>query len=221
MKYTDHQQTRRVMDPLADLAEQFKLAVVIVNHFNRNTETTSAQYRTLGGGLYQVCRQVLLHTRPEDADVTNGDERYRHVLSEDRNQEVDSIEYSTVKKLLTLNGDEFDVIQIVWGKKIEARSDAMMNQSSSQEKTIFVKLARELKSYLTGKPNGDLATSCVGYLEGSFPEIKGKKDFHWDRVRKIAAIVTGKDGKANRWRLASEANVIEPTLFRKSDAPEY
>jgi hypothetical protein len=221
MKYTDHQQTRRVMDPLADLAEQFKLAVVIVNHFNRNTETTSAQYRTLGGGLYQVCRQVLLHTRPEDADVNNGEERYRHVLSEDRNQEVDSIEYSTVKKLLSFNGDEFDVIQIVWGKKIEAKSDAMMDQSSNQDKGLYAKLARELKSYLTGKQNGDLATSCVNYLEGSFPEIKGRKEFHWEKVRKIAGIVTGKDGKANRWRLASEAGVVEPTLFRKSDTPEY
>jgi hypothetical protein len=97
----------------------------------------------------------------------------------------------------------------------------MMDQSSNQDKGLYAKLARELKSHLTGKPNGDLATSCVGYLEGSFPELKGRKEFHWEKVRKIAGIVTGKDGKANRWRLASEANAIEPSLFRKSDAPEY
>jgi hypothetical protein len=232
MKYTDHQQTRRVMDPLADLAEEFKLAVVIVNHFNRNTQTTSAQYRTLGGGLYQVCRQVLLHTRPEDADVNNGEERYRHVLSEDRNQEVDSIEYSTVKKLLSFNGDEFDVIQIVWGKKIEAKSDAMMDQTSNQDKGLYAKLASELKNYLTGKRDGDSASSCVSYLEGCFPEIKGRKEFKWDRVRKKAGIATGKDGKANRWCLPQEAkigNLFEPSPGRlkrleeikKDDAPEY
>jgi hypothetical protein len=232
MKYTDHQQTRRVMDPLADLAEQFKLAVVIVNHFNRNTETTSAQYRTLGGGLYQVCRQVLLHTRPEDADVTNGDERYRHVLSEDRNQEVDSIEYSTVKKLLSLNGDEFDVIQIVWGKKIEAKSDAMMDQTSNQDKGLYAKLAAELEKYLLGKRDGDSASSCVAYLETCFPEIKGRKEFHWEKVRKKAGIVTGKDGKASRWRLPQEANagnLFGPTPERlkraeeikKDNPPEY
>ena len=92
------------------------------------------------------------------------------------------------------------MIQIVWGKKIEAKSDAMMDQSSNQDKGLGTtpKLARELKSYLNGKPNGDLATSCVGYLEGSFPELKGRKEFHWEKVRKIAGIVTGKDGKANR-----------------------
>jgi hypothetical protein len=223
MKYTDHQQTRRVMDPLADLAREFNLAVGIVNHFNRNTETQAPQYRTLGGGLYQVCRSVLLHTRPKDVDLANENDRYRHVLSEDRNQEVDSIEYSTKKESFEHEGKKYEVIRIVWGKQLKDRSDAFMDQSSTQDRGLYARLAKEAEKYLRGRKNGELASSCVAYLETCFPELKGRKAFNWERVRDRAGIITGKDGKANRWCLESEKgteNLFEKTRS-ENDAPKY
>jgi hypothetical protein len=224
MKYTDHQQTRRVMDPLADLAAEFNIAVVIVNHFNRNTETTSPQYRTLGGGLYQVCRQVILHTRPEDADLSNEADRYRHVLSEDRNQEVDSIEYSTVKEAFSHKGQEYQVIKIRWGKTLKVRSDGLMDQVSSQDKGLYARLAIELKNYLRSRKDGDLASSCVAFLESGFPEIKGRTNFKWERVRDKAGVTTGKDGKANRWVLSGSetGNMFANTTAREqNDVPNF
>jgi hypothetical protein len=108
----------------------------------------------------------------------------------------------------------------------------MMDQTSNQDKGLYAKLAAELEKYLLGKRDGDSASSCVAYLETCFPEIKGRKEFHWEKVRKKAGIVTGKDGKASRWRLPQEANagnLFGPTPERlkraeeikKDNPPEY
>ncbi|MDR4485375.1 MAG: AAA family ATPase [Nitrospirales bacterium] len=147
------QDIRKALAPLAAMAEQDEITIIVICHLNKN-ESASSKYRIGGSvGIFAVPRSVLLAgEHPEN----EGEFVLVH-LKCNVGGKAETLRYSLEQRSLTENnGTTIETGVVVWGGSVEGvtAERVLNNRHDSHEKSAVQEASEWLEGYL-----GDLAVN--------------------------------------------------------------
>jgi len=129
LKGNSEQEVRSAMSPLAKLAEKHDIAIILVTHFNKSTNSESIQ--RVGGAMGMVGSVRVAWTFGEDKE----DGKMKMLpLKANISKNVGGLEYSIQPQEVLVNGQYSSQGKIVWGEKTHASVDAAIKFKSKDEK---------------------------------------------------------------------------------------
>jgi hypothetical protein len=162
---------RRVMTPLAAIAEELKVAILVVRHLNKSGEL-KAKYR--GGGSIAFTGAVRSgmvsewHPERGAGPGTSGEEiRVVAMVKHNLTRQKRAITYTIAE-----SADDPDIPVVVWGEELEMDADALLKGRDHRKDAPVREQAEQfLESWLANGPasGGDLvrAAKAVGISEAT------------------------------------------------------
>ena len=187
LKMNAEQELRNALTPLGTLAEQFKVAVVIVAHFNKNISSESVQ--RVGGAMAMVGAVRVAWAFVESKDEGT---RMMLVIKANVSKDVGGLEYEILSKNVNIDDKVADIGFTRFGKVTHESIEAAMK--FEQNNTQPTKLSKAM-TWLAGfmkdgqpKPAGEIKSlaEIMGYkgttLDNAYKALGGKKSFKADGV---------------------------------------
>jgi putative DNA primase/helicase len=203
---------RNVLGPLLPLAEELKIVIVLVAHFNKNGNTTDPLARIQGGNAFVgMARSVYVFSEDKSKD------KYAHILSPARSKETSYL-YHTEQVSQEIDGVKTDVIKVVWDGVSDTSAETAIEESkeSKREITLNQKAAVELKNFL--KAGRRDSVTCQSFLKAAGFRVD---DLDWQRVRKYAGVKANQEGGKSWWFLPTSAELFEKPPARDDGAPKF
>ncbi len=195
VKMNAESEVRTILTPLSHLAQELKIVVISIGHFNRREKGTSALNRVMGAQAFTgVARQVVLFGPDPDTE-----EAYHHVMTTGRGELQVGLKYKTTVVERTWDNETSDVVKIAWGEKTKANADEVAEPESRAEKSKTAEASRLLTEIL--KSGKKQATECLAMLKDAGLDEATLKNI--DRVRKKAGVKSEKVGKGWEWSLST------------------
>ena len=169
LKGNVEQEMRSALTPLASLAEQFKVAIILVTHFNKNVAAEAIQ--RVGGAQAVVgsVRVAWLFAKSKD------DEDQRSMISLKANitdaKSKGGLDYDTVPVNVIIDGKPTEVGRISWGKTThQSAANAMSTDPNNAGLTKIEKAKLWLTKFLaSGEPMQASHVQDAGLLAGFTP----------------------------------------------------
>jgi hypothetical protein len=169
-----------------------RVSVITVGHLNRRERGTEAKSRIMGAAaFYGVARFVYLFGPDDDSD-----DKFAHVMAQDRGCGAQSIRYRTEVIDQTWDGATSKVVRVVWGGKCEADAQSTVDPLSASEKTQITEDACFLEAFL--KAGAKPAQAVEQAHKAAF----ARECSNWTRVRKRARVKSRQvkgQGKGAGW----------------------
>ncbi len=190
---------RQLLMPLSDLAREIGCCIVTVGHLNKRERGTDPLQRIMGAAAIKgVARFIYFFgPDPEDAD------KFAHVMVQRRGVGAKSLRYATEGVKVTWDGQESEVVRVVWRGFSEATSEDAVDPASGKEKSSEEKAAVVLKKFLsTGKKP---SAECYEHMSESGFALQDKQNpgLNSLKVRKKAGVDTEQKDKKHWWFLAA------------------
>jgi hypothetical protein len=150
LKGNSEQEVRSAMSPLGKLAEKYGVAILLVTHFNKNTNSESIQ--RLGGAMAMVGSVRVAWAFGEDKE----DGKMKMMpLKANISKNVGGLEYKIVPTEVLVNGQYSSQGKMEWGDATSASIDAAIKFKSKDDKPYPYQLAMTwLKEHLAdGEPH--------------------------------------------------------------------
>lgn len=150
LKGNSEQEVRIGLSPLAKLAEKYGIAIILVTHFNKSTNSDSIQ--RVGGAMGMVGAVRIVWTFGEDKE----DGKMKMLpLKANIAPNTGGLEYKVVPVDVYVNGQYTSVGKTEWGEKTCSSVDAAIKFKAKDEKPFPYQLAMVwLKDHLAdGKPH--------------------------------------------------------------------
>ena len=168
--------TRRGLQPLVDIGELIRCAILGITHFSKNSKGNTATDRVNGSVAFgAVARMVLVAGRITD----NPDEDTKRVLTRSKTNiapEGGGFEYVVVPTELP-NRRDIETVCIAWGGAITGHSDDIIartdNRPSSEDQAELTECANWLIQTL--RPGGKMKNEII--------EMAGKEGYSKDQIR--------------------------------------
>ena len=205
---------RRALGPLAELAKEFEIAVLLVSHLTKADSPGEAGHRVLGSvGYTGLPRAVIFLTR--DPDDPDGDNGRRRVLAPETNK---------MGHLAQARIYEIESVTLPGGTETSRLVDRGPSEYSARE---LLELTRR------SRPREGRTESASAFLQdelegGEWKPVKtirergGAEGHAWptvERARRDLGVESRRQGRSYEWRLPSlnglldsEVNDVDPSL---------
>jgi hypothetical protein len=223
LKMNAEEDVRRILAPLAKLAEELNTLIITVGHLNKNATLDPLQ-RMMGAAAFAgVARSVYMFG--PDPDELGDDRQYRHIISPVRGEMEKSWKYSTQKVEQTFEVERGDgtigqepveVIKVLWHGTSKATAEDAANPISKKEGGALAQAGAALKQFLSAGKRS--ASDCQSFIKnsGSFA-LNYDHPMTWSRVRKAAGAEWEQKDRQSWWFLRSASNLFEPPSARSDD----
>jgi len=200
LKANSEQEVRAGLSPLAKLAEKHSIAIVLVTHFNKNTNSDSIQ--RVGGAMGMVGSVRVAWTFGEDKE----DGKMKMLpLKANIAPNTGGLEYQIMPHEVFINGQYASEGRIVWGAKTCSSVDAAIKFKAKDENPPLYQLAMTwLTEHLSdGQPHSvaeimvsaeyagfkedtlEMAVKKIGIVKKTHPEIPGPWYWQIPKLEKV------------------------------------
>jgi putative DNA primase/helicase len=206
VKMNSEEEVRQVLMPLV---EQFitplNVSVITIGHLNRREKGTDAKARVMGAAAFYGVARFVYMFGPD----TELEDKFAHVMVQDRGVGAQSIKYKTEAVDQTWDGETDKVVRVVWGEKCDATGQDAVDPISQEEKTQVSEDAQFLKEFLR---DGAKPAQAV---QQAHEQKTGRKVANWDKAKRRAKVKAQKikgQGRSAGWEwglLAPEQKDME------------
>jgi hypothetical protein len=226
VRMVEEDKVRQLLTPLAQLAEELQIVVIIVAHLNKATDKNQTpMQRIMGAAAFKGVSRRIYFFGP-NREVEGEDAKYEHIIVAGRSEKIDAWRYKTVEVLHEMEvkqpGGEVQqqkvpVIKIEWKGRSKATAEDAVNPITKKEATASMEAARELKNFLkAGKRTSQECTSYLLSLGYDLTKLNATK------VRKHAEVSHRQEGQKSWWFLGTAQQEFEiPKARKDDDAPTY
>jgi hypothetical protein len=160
LKGNSEQDMRQALTPLGALAEQFKVAIIIVSHFNKNKDQDKIQ-RTGGAQAVGGCvRMAWMFAAEQNEDGSEGQRSMIALKANIANSNATGLKYDTKEVKLQIDGATVGMACTVWGKATHKSAASALGSESGNAAPTKTAAAKEwLKEFL--KPGQPLEVSLI------------------------------------------------------------
>jgi hypothetical protein len=211
IKGNAEQEFRAMSTPLGRLAAEFKIAIILVTHYNKNLPQEAIQ--RVGGAMAVVGAVRMAWGFAEDDEG----ERLMVNLKANVAKDLGGLEYDTEESLVKIDGKDVPIAHIVWGSDTQKSISEVMksdkNNASTKTKDAMVWLADFMK-------DGD--KHCAGVVLACAKEAHNfKKGVLKDAYNKLGGIKPFKGmGKDDGWYWKIEKAVVEKPVEKPVEKSE-
>jgi hypothetical protein len=155
------EEIRAVLSPLAALADELKVTIITVGHFNRRERGTDPLHRMMGAAAFSGVARVVYAVGP-DPDSEN---EHAHVMTQVRGATgvTQGLKYHTEMVEVPWEGKTSGVIRVGWDGTTTANADDAVDSMSRQEKSQLMQAAAVLRDFLASGKRP--AAECQSFLK--------------------------------------------------------
>jgi hypothetical protein len=220
LSFTKEDEVRTALTPLATLAQDLKISVITIGHFNRRTESLDPLMRMMGAAAFTGVARAVWSFGPDGASP------YAHIMAPVRGPVgEESFKFHTEEVTAYINGvEETKVIKVVWDGRSKATGEDTVTPVTRKEKNKTREAADALHQYLLGGKRA--ATECKEFMKvGGYDLDK----LNSTDVCDLAGVKKEQKDRKWWWFLPTSADLFEPSPLRqkrveelsKDDAPSY
>lgn len=215
-KMNSEQEVRQVLMPLVErFITPLNTSAITIGHLNRREKGTDAKQRVMGAAaFYGVARFVYMFGPDKDSE-----DRFSHVMVQDRGIGAQSIKYRTEVVDQTWDGETSKVVRVVWGEKCDADAQDAVDPITTEEKTQIAEDAKFLTDFLRegAKP--------AQTVQQAHEQKTGRKVANWDKARRRAKVGSRKIKGQGRhagweWYLPAPEQAEFDTLQNNTEATQ-
>lgn len=183
-------EVRKVLTPLAKLAQRRKISVVTIGHLNKS-DSKDPLTRMMGAAAFVgVARSVWSFGRS-----TQDDSPYAHIMAPARGSiGHGALEYRTEQVVDTTMGK---IVRVVWGDWTTESAEDTVTHKSRDERSEESDMSNALREFL--KDGERPAKDCESFLKN-----QGYSGAQFGRIRTRASVKTRKAGTAWVWHLDNQ-----------------
>jgi hypothetical protein len=205
---------RLVLTPLASLAEELRIVVITVGHFNRREKGTDPLHRMLGAAAFSGVARTVCAFGPDPDE----EDRFAHVMTVVRAAGGSPLSLRYKTELITEacpDSHTAEIIRVVWRGFSNATPEEAVDPSSPETKSEEAEAAEMIKDFLADPPHRKPAKDCEQLLAARYPTAPdGKVRLNLSRVRKRARVKSRKipPDKFYSWYLEDKVVYSYPLL---------
>jgi hypothetical protein len=191
-KMNAEERMRNLLVPLAALAAELNVVVITVGHFNRREKGTDPLHRIMGAAAFTGIARAVYVFGPDPQSEDN----HAHVMACARGAlgEGRGLRYHTEAIKQSWDGEESDVIKVIWDGVSSATAEDAVDPTSKRDKSSQAQAAKMLREFLkTGKQP---AAACLSFLKqnGFDPDRINTAD-----IRRKAQVGTKQEARQWWW----------------------
>ena len=205
------QDLRRVLTPLGKLAQEFKIAVIVVTHFNKKSD--AEMIARVGGAMALVgcVRSAWSFTESRDEEGV----RLMLPMKSNLSASDKGIQYEIDTTDILIEGDKVEMARIKWGVESHEKASSALASFNEPKVTKVTNAMGWLASYLS-----DGTAHHVGTMTKT-AELSGHNKVILDKAyKKLSGMKTAQKADGWYWQLPFKPDPIEPIEPATQVGPE-
>ena len=185
---------RTILSPLAALANELKVTVLTIGHFNRRERGTDPLHRMMGAAAFSGVARVVYAVGPDP----DSEREHDHVMTQVRGATgvTFGLKYHTEMIEREWDGETSGVIRVGWDGKTAANANDTVDAMSRKDKCLLGDAAALLRDFLSAADRP--AADCMAYLKEAGFDLQKINPYD---VRRRAQVNTDRRGKVHWWSL--------------------